>query len=743
MNPLECPFKGLQPLDREDALILAGRGKDIEILVSNLYGSSLTVLYGESGVGKTSLIRAGLVPELERPVHRVAVVVFREWQSPRFEEALRASILESLLEAINRLKQAEGARTVGIDALENYFTYSLKFPVSELPFDHFVKECCTAFYGRMFFIFDQFEEYFYYHPAHSPGGSFDAVFARCINDSEIPASFLLSLREDGLAKLDRLRGRIPGLLGNLVRLHHLDRAGALEALTKPLNIYNQGQPPAARVSLDGLLVEKLLGPENTSEGAQGGSDQYGQLRDDILELDDLSDGAMAKPMATDEGRFKAVAIDAVMHRLWESEISTNPGEPTGGRILSFRGLRLLAQGAPLNTTGDLVQRVGSIVRLSEGESEAKFVLRTYFDARMEQVLLEEREDVAEILRSLVRPGGKKKAGSVASLARETHLSASRVKRTLDHLLQKPYPILVQIKDSNPAQFELQHDVMAFALKDWCDRQRLVIQEHRESERRRATRLRNTEDHFNAILSRVGNPLFAFSPNLEKARVSVSVISEFGPAQDELRSTALKSSIPPDLVRGSCKDDFDDVSQFIVAIHEGVLCASIRITKPQFGCPSSPVLRSYGLDVPPIRGAWEVTRISFRQGWQALGCILACELIVYAYQEKVDCFHAALPVGYPLMPFAEALGFRRVGSVQLAQALPHISLPLQRSQLLEVAPQECVAWALTAKRWLEREHKVETIAEHRTPELAESLAQFEIVEEDELMARLAQFREASL
>ena len=36
---------------------------------------------------------------------------------------------------------------------------------------------------------------------------FDAEFARSVNRSEINASFLLSMREDGLSKLDRFRGK--------------------------------------------------------------------------------------------------------------------------------------------------------------------------------------------------------------------------------------------------------------------------------------------------------------------------------------------------------------------------------------------------------------------------------------------------------------------------------------------------------------------------------------------------------
>jgi putative ribosome biogenesis GTPase RsgA len=55
------PFKGLARFEdtEEDAALFFAREHDREIVVANLMASRLTVLYGESGVGKSSLLRAG------------------------------------------------------------------------------------------------------------------------------------------------------------------------------------------------------------------------------------------------------------------------------------------------------------------------------------------------------------------------------------------------------------------------------------------------------------------------------------------------------------------------------------------------------------------------------------------------------------------------------------------------------------------------------------------------------------
>src|SRR5205085_3059359 len=108
-----CPYKGLIPFDEDDEKYFSGRTNEIRSLATALYGSSLTVLFGESGVGKTSVLRAGLLPELRKDQHRVAVVLFRDWQKPDFEQSLRTEILDALLLSINRLRSDASTAPLG------------------------------------------------------------------------------------------------------------------------------------------------------------------------------------------------------------------------------------------------------------------------------------------------------------------------------------------------------------------------------------------------------------------------------------------------------------------------------------------------------------------------------------------------------------------------------------------------------------------------------------------------------
>src|ERR1700730_15587255 len=63
----ECPFKALQRFTVDDECLYKGRGRAIQSLVGKLSGKPpFLLLMGPSGSGKSSLVRAGLIPSLKR-----------------------------------------------------------------------------------------------------------------------------------------------------------------------------------------------------------------------------------------------------------------------------------------------------------------------------------------------------------------------------------------------------------------------------------------------------------------------------------------------------------------------------------------------------------------------------------------------------------------------------------------------------------------------------------------------------
>jgi hypothetical protein len=72
-DPNRAPFPGLLAFREEDAAVYFGRDDDIRRLIERLEarrnqgGAKLIALLGSSGSGKSSLLRAGVIPRLKRP----------------------------------------------------------------------------------------------------------------------------------------------------------------------------------------------------------------------------------------------------------------------------------------------------------------------------------------------------------------------------------------------------------------------------------------------------------------------------------------------------------------------------------------------------------------------------------------------------------------------------------------------------------------------------------------------------
>jgi WD40 repeat protein len=76
-----APYKGLAPFEDSelDALFFFGRERETEIVAANLLATKLTVLYGPSGVGKSSLLRAAVVRRLRELEPDASVALVDQW----------------------------------------------------------------------------------------------------------------------------------------------------------------------------------------------------------------------------------------------------------------------------------------------------------------------------------------------------------------------------------------------------------------------------------------------------------------------------------------------------------------------------------------------------------------------------------------------------------------------------------------------------------------------------------------
>jgi WD40 repeat protein len=185
------PYPGLLAFDEADAAIYFGRDDDIRRLIERLNarraqgGEKLVLVLGASGSGKSSLLRAGVVPRLKRDPHNWIVL-------PPFRPQLHP--LDELAQVVaTGLGQATEWRRWRDTLGGGDFTHSLFDLARDLRAAHKQAE------AQILLVIDQGEELF----AASDPDQAERLF-RALNallDERLPFLAAMSLRSDYLGKL--------------------------------------------------------------------------------------------------------------------------------------------------------------------------------------------------------------------------------------------------------------------------------------------------------------------------------------------------------------------------------------------------------------------------------------------------------------------------------------------------------------------------------------------------------------
>ena len=246
-------YPGLRPFTQEDRLVFCGRENDLERLNALLELNPLLVLYGKSGMGKSSLIEAGLLPDLRKsyPVISVRFNQFDDAVSPldllnqrlddqTDDEIFQANIRKENISLWQKCKQIQKAN-----------------PQSK----------------GILFVFDQFEELF----MHKEGvEAFTAAISELLSDKmdagfredlenammdnpevlsdeewnfidkPLNVKILFSIRSDKMALLNRMSRQIPEVLLNCYELKAFDIMQARMAINLPAMTEGSFDSPAFR-----------------------------------------------------------------------------------------------------------------------------------------------------------------------------------------------------------------------------------------------------------------------------------------------------------------------------------------------------------------------------------------------------------------------------------------------------------------------------------------------------------------
>lgn len=387
----QSPYQGLIPYTERDANYFFGREQETRLIVANLFASPLTLLYGPSGVGKSSVLRAGVISECNRR-QSLRVVIHSDWKNAPLDR-LKAILVET-----------SGAEITG---------------AASLSLGNLIPRLAERTNSRWMILLDQFEEYFLYHPAED---EFTVQFSRAVMQPGLPASFLISIREDALAKLDRFEGRIPILFDHYLRLDHLDDTAARAAIQKPIEIFNQAAGnKTSPVQIEPSLVDEVLR----------------QLKTGRISLDRMLPG-LVQPFLTSR-KIETPYLQLVMTRIWSQEMSVR------SRVLRLSTLESLGG--------------------------AERIVRTHLDRVMNRLSSDYRSLAAQVFQYLVTPSGTKIALSPRDLASYVDAPLPVVKSLLKRLSEPDVRLLRTVETGEKADvgYEIFHDVLASPILDWRER----------------------------------------------------------------------------------------------------------------------------------------------------------------------------------------------------------------------------------------------------------------------------------
>jgi len=253
-------YPGVVPFSARQEDLFFGRETETEELARLLLRNSPVVLYGKSGMGKSSLLQAGLIPYCRRHSRLQPYTIrFRPWSEA---EQDRPENTTRLAFAQDGLPGCPLDRLLPGDSSLWYWARRWQYAQKGNP--------------QLLLIFDQFEEFFFYpenamnaflaelsEMAHT---SLPLRFQRQLETrpdaltqaeeewlaSPLPLRLLFAVRSDKMHLLDRLKHFFPAVMRYAYELQPLSPEGARSAIRRPAEQAGNFISPAFAFTTDAL-----------------------------------------------------------------------------------------------------------------------------------------------------------------------------------------------------------------------------------------------------------------------------------------------------------------------------------------------------------------------------------------------------------------------------------------------------------------------------------------------------------
>ncbi len=265
----EAPYAGLSSFQESDANRFFGRSREIAAAVNRLQKQPLLGVVGPSGVGKSSFVRAGIVPALKDSGEQWSTLVVRPGRQP---VGALAQVVAPMI--------SQSSTTVSSDLSEIHQVHERLY--REPGYLGSVLRSRARRRGRKLLLFvDQFEEIYTLVADPRERMAFTRCLAGVADDPTTPLRVVISIRSDFLDRVPEDQYFMDELANGLFFLTPPSRAGLRDALIQPAEMAGYQFESKA-------MVEHMLDHLEHTPGAlpllQFAATKLWEMRDDSTRL---------------------------------------------------------------------------------------------------------------------------------------------------------------------------------------------------------------------------------------------------------------------------------------------------------------------------------------------------------------------------------------------------------------------------------------------------------------------------
>ncbi|HMG55618.1 MAG TPA: serine/threonine-protein kinase, partial [Kofleriaceae bacterium] len=219
----ESPYAGLSSFQETDAGKFFGRNREVAAMVTRIRDRPLMAVVGSSGVGKSSFVRAGLVPALKRSGETWETLVVRPGRKPL--DALAATIAPMVATAANLADDLDEQRKL---------VETLRREPGHL--GHVLRLRARRDNRHLLLFVDQFEELYTLVADPAERAAFTACLSAVADDATSPLRVVLSIRSDFLDRVAEDQQFVSEMSQGLFFLGPPNREGLADAITQPADM---------------------------------------------------------------------------------------------------------------------------------------------------------------------------------------------------------------------------------------------------------------------------------------------------------------------------------------------------------------------------------------------------------------------------------------------------------------------------------------------------------------------------